>query len=102
MVLFVTLCIFGGFVISRAFGWIIVACAAYWWVVFVGMHVLEPEFDPVRAPGSAYVLGKYAGWMSTTYFTMAAMLVSAGLGLVRRLRAGPPFRGRGGARGGRG
>ena len=46
------------------------------------MHVLEPEFSPLRAPGSAYVLGAYGAWMTTTYFALIAALLSAAFGVA--------------------
>ncbi len=72
---------------NRATGLIVVVAATYWWAVFLAMHVLEPEFNPIRTPGSAYVLGAYGEWMTTTYFALSAALLSAGLGLARRLPA---------------
>lgn len=74
-------------VARRATGLIAMATAIYWWTVFFAMHVLEPEFSPIRAPGSAYVLGAYGPWMTTTYFALSAALLSAGLGLVTILPA---------------
>ena len=70
---------------SRGTSVIIMVAAAYWWTVFLLMHVLEPEFSPIRAPGSAYVLGTYGAWMTTTYFVLSAALVSARLGLTTKL-----------------
>jgi hypothetical protein len=51
--------------------------------VFLAMHVLKPELSPIRAPGSAYVLGAYGAWMTSTYFALSAALLSAAIGLVR-------------------
>ena len=70
---------------SRATGLIVIVAAVYWWAVFLAMHILEPEFHPLTAPGSAYVVGAYGAWMTTTYFVLAAALVSAGLGLTTNL-----------------
>ncbi len=72
---------------GRVTGIIVVVAAAYWWAVFLAMHILEPEFSPIRAPGSAYVLGAHGVWMTTTYFALSAALLSAGLGLVTSLPA---------------
>jgi len=36
------------FLPGRATGLIVVVTATYWWVVFLAMHVLEPEFSPLR------------------------------------------------------
>lgn len=72
---------------NRATGLIVVVATTYWWAVFLAMHILEPEFSPIRAPGSAYVLGAYGGWMTTTYFALCAALLSVGLGLATMLPA---------------
>jgi len=72
--------------ISRRTTGLVVILGIIWWnVVFWAMHVLEPEFSPIRAPGSAYVLGEYGAWMTTTYFAMSAAFVAAGLGLTGSL-----------------
>jgi hypothetical membrane protein len=49
------------------------------------MHVLEPEFSPVRTPMSAYPLGAYGGWMTTTYVMLSAALLCVGYGLATTL-----------------
>ena len=70
---------------SRATGVMVVVAALYWWAVFVSMHIFEPEFSPIGAPGSAYVLGRYGTWMTTTYFVLAAALLSSRFGLTTDL-----------------
>ena len=70
---------------SRVTGVTVLVAATYWWAVFLSMHILEPEYSPLRAPGSAYVLGAYGTWMTTTYFLLAAALLSSGLGLTINL-----------------
>lgn len=70
---------------SRTTGAIILAASAWWWAVFVAMHILQPEFDPLRVPGSAYVLGPYGAWATSSYFALSAVLVSAGLALAANL-----------------
>ena len=74
---------------NRAAGLIVLVAAAWFWAVFLSMHVLEPEFSPVRAPGSAYVLGAYGGWMTTTYFALIAALLGAGFGVAANVPASP-------------
>ena len=59
------------FMSLRTTGLVIIVAGSYWWAVFLAMHV-QPEFDPLKAPGSAYVLGAYGAWMTTTYFAMSA------------------------------
>ena len=73
------------FVNNRAFGLIVIGCAVYWAAVVLTMHVMEPEFDPIRVPMSAYVVGAYGAWMSTTYPVWSLALLGAGLALVRML-----------------
>jgi hypothetical protein len=70
---------------SRALGLIVIGAVAYWSAVVLTMHVLEPEFSTIRAPMSAYVLGAYGPWMTTTYFAWCAALLGVGHGLVRTL-----------------
>ncbi len=70
---------------SRALGLIVIGAVLYWLSVAVAMHFLEAEFNPVRAPMSAYVLGAYGPWMTTTYFAWCAALLGVGHGLVRTL-----------------
>lgn len=60
---------------------ITIASSAWWLIVFIAMHFLEPEFDPIRAPGSAYVLGSHGHWVTTTCFTLAAAFLSVVLGV---------------------
>jgi len=73
------------FATNRAFGLIVIGCVVYWVAVVLTMHVMEPEFDPIRAPMSAYVVGAYGAWMSTTYPVWSLALLGAGLALVRML-----------------
>jgi Protein of unknown function (DUF998) len=72
-------------VINRAFGLIVIGCVLYWVALVLTMHVMEPEFDPIRAPISAYVVEAYGAWMSTTYPVWSLALLGAGLALVRML-----------------
>ena len=70
---------------SRVIAVVVLAGIVYWWAVFLSMHILESEFSPIEAPGSAYVLGPYGAWMTTTYFVLAGVLLSSGLGLTTNL-----------------
>lgn len=72
---------------SRALGLLIIGAVLYWAAVALAMHVLEPEFSPIRAPMSAYVLGAYGAWMTTTYVALSAALLSVGIGLATALPA---------------
>jgi hypothetical protein len=70
---------------SRAVGVVVLAGIVYWWAVFLSMHILESEFSPIEAPGSAYVLSPHGAWMTTTYFVLAGVLLSSGFGLTTTL-----------------
>jgi hypothetical membrane protein len=72
---------------SRALGLLVIGAVLYWASVALTMHILEPEFSPVRAPMSAYVLGAHGAWMTTTYPVLCVALLSAGLGLATKLPA---------------
>jgi hypothetical protein len=71
-----------------------IVTAIYGFSVLVAMHFLAPEVDPIRAPGSAYVLGPYGALAATIYFTGAVGSVALGYGLkeamphVRLVRVG--------------
>ena len=67
---------------SHAAALIVFVSTVWFWAVFLSMHVLEPEFSPLSAPGSAYVLGAYGAWMTTTYLALSAALLSAGFGVA--------------------
>jgi hypothetical protein len=69
----------------RALGLGVIGSVLYWSAVAIMMHVLEPEFSPIRTPMSAYVLGAYGVWMTTTYVMLSAALVCVGYGLATTL-----------------
>ena len=71
---------------NRALGLLVVASVLYYILVVSAMHVLEPEFSPIRAPMSAYVLGAYGPFMTTTYFVLSGGLLGVAYGLVTTLR----------------
>lgn len=70
---------------SRTLGLIVIGGVLYWSTVVLTMHILEPEFSAIKTPMSAYVLGAYGPWMTTTYFVWCAALLGVGVGLVRTL-----------------
>jgi hypothetical protein len=72
--------------LERNAGGLIIAAAGFWWTVFLMMHIVQPEVDPVRAPGSAYVLGQYGIWARASYLAITAALLAAGVGITSRLR----------------
>ena len=70
---------------NRHLGLLVIASVLYHALIFSAMHLLEPEFSPIRAPGSAYVLGAYGPLMTTTYFVLSVGLLSVAYGLVTTL-----------------
>ncbi len=74
---------------TRVLGMAVIASVVYNLLLILAMHVLKPEFNPLRAPMSAYVLGAYGGWMTTSYFAMCIGLLALNYGLVTTL---PPAR----------
>jgi hypothetical protein len=72
-------------VTNRALGLIVIGAVLYQSAVLLLMHVLQPEFSMIRAPMSAYVLGTYGPWVTTTYFVFSAALIGVAHGLARTL-----------------
>ncbi len=70
---------------NRSLGVVAMASAAYYVVAIGALHLLQPDFEPLRRPMSAYVLGAYPLLMTTTFFALAAGLFSVGLGLHNSL-----------------
>jgi hypothetical membrane protein len=60
---------------------IVFVCAAYYSIVGVALHVLEPEYDPRFRFMSEYVWGAYGWLMTSTFFVLglATFAVAAGL-----------------------
>lgn len=60
---------------------IVFICAAYYVIVGIALHVLEPEYDPRYRFMSEYAWGTYGWLMTTTFFVLglAAFAVAAGL-----------------------
>jgi hypothetical protein len=65
---------------------VIFVATSFWWALFLALHIVQPDLDPLRAPGSAYVLGAYGIWARASYFALAAALLAAGFGLSSRLQ----------------
>jgi hypothetical protein len=59
----------------------VVGLAAYWVGIVALVHVLEPEFNPIRVPLSGYVLGMHGAWMATSFFAAGAIWLLLALGL---------------------
>jgi hypothetical membrane protein len=64
--------------ISRTVVW---ACAVYYTIAIVALHVLQPEFDPRVRFMSEYVFGAYGWLMTTTFFVLGLAVVTVGVGL---------------------
>jgi hypothetical membrane protein len=60
---------------------VVFLCVAYFVIVLIVLHILEPEFDPRFRFMSEYALGDYGWLMTTTFFVLglAAFAVAAGL-----------------------
>ena len=69
----------------RTAGRLILAVALYVASVYTAMHVVEPEFDPIRTPMSIYVLGPHGAWMTTTYFALCAAWIGIAYGFAQTL-----------------
>ena len=69
----------------RLLGLLVVVAVSYWVVVIVLMHFLEPEFNPIKVPMSAYVRGAYGGWMTSSFFALATALLVTAFGLLPTL-----------------
>ena len=84
----------GGVLNAKTYQVIVFACVAYYLIVGIALHVLEPEYDPRYRFMSEYVWGAYGWLMTTTFFVLglAAFAVAAGLRNVhqssRRARLG--------------
>jgi hypothetical membrane protein len=67
---------------------VVSTCAAYYVIVLVALHFLEPEFDPRSRFVSEYVWGAYGWLMTTTFFVLglAILSVAVGLRVVHRSR----------------
>ncbi len=70
---------------TRTLGQITIASAGYNMLVTFALHFLQPEFNPLKAPMSAYVLGGYGALVTTIYFVNCAGLLAVSYGLVTTL-----------------
>jgi hypothetical membrane protein len=56
-------------------------CAAYYVIVLIILHILEPEFDPRFRFMSEYALGDYGWLMTTTFFALGLTPLVTVIGL---------------------
>jgi hypothetical membrane protein len=61
---------------------IVLVCAAYYVIVIIALHILEPDFDPRFRFMSEYALGDY-GWLMTTTFFVLGLAAFAAAGSLR-------------------
>jgi hypothetical membrane protein len=67
--------------IARMTEWVVFLCAAYYVIVLIILHILEPEFDPRFRFMSEYALGDYGWLMTTTFFALGLAPLAAAIGL---------------------
>jgi hypothetical membrane protein len=67
--------------IARITERIVFLCAAYFVIILIVLHILEPEFDPRFRFMSEYALGDYAWLMTTTFFALGLAPFVAAIGL---------------------
>jgi hypothetical protein len=67
--------------IARVTERLVFLCAAYYVIVLVVLHILEPEFDPRYRFMSEYALGDYGWLMTTTFFALGLAPLIAAIGL---------------------
>lgn len=77
---------------ARVLGLAILGAVVYWLVVVAALHALEPEFNPLQAPMSAYVLGRYGAWMTSTYPVLALAAWSVAGGFASAVPLAPSTR----------
>jgi hypothetical membrane protein len=67
--------------IARMSERIVFLCAAYFVIVLIVLHILQPEFDPRFRFMSEYALGDYGWLMTTTFFALGLAPLAAAIGL---------------------
>ena len=60
---------------------IVFVCVAYYLVVGIALHFLEPEYDPRFRFMSEYVWGAYGWLMTTTFFVLGLAIFAVAVGL---------------------
>jgi hypothetical membrane protein len=66
---------------ARIFRKIVVMCAAYYMLVGIALHFLEPEYDPRFHFMSDYVWGAYGWLMTTTFFVLGLAVLAVAIGV---------------------
>jgi hypothetical membrane protein len=67
--------------IARTTERVVFLCAAYFLIVLIVLHILQPEFDPRFRFMSEYALGDYGWLMTTTFFALGLAPLITAIGL---------------------
>jgi hypothetical membrane protein len=59
----------------------VLICVAYYAIVGIALHVLEPEFDPRFQFMSDYAWGAYGWLMTTTFFVLGLAVLTVAIGV---------------------
>jgi hypothetical membrane protein len=72
---------YGGASIAKIAQLVVFVCAAYYVIILIALHFLEPEFDPRFRFMSEYALAAHGWLMTTTFFVLglATFVVAAAL-----------------------
>jgi hypothetical membrane protein len=60
---------------------IVLICAAYYMIVAIALHFLEPEYDPRFHFMSDYAWGAYGWLMTTTFFVLGLAVLTVAVGV---------------------
>jgi hypothetical membrane protein len=60
---------------------IVILCAAYYMLVGIALHFLEPEYDPRFQFMSDYAWGTYGWLMTTTFFVLGLAVLMVAIGI---------------------
>ena len=60
---------------------IVLVCAAYYTIVGIALHFLEPEYDPRYLPMSHYAWGAHGWLMTTTFFVLGLAIFTVAVAL---------------------
>jgi hypothetical membrane protein len=60
---------------------IVLMCAAYYMLVGIALHFLEPEYDPRFQFMSDYAWGTYGWLMTTTFFALGLAVITVAIGV---------------------
>jgi hypothetical membrane protein len=66
---------------------IVLSCAAYYLIVGIALHFLEPEYDPRFQFMSDYAWGAYGWLMTTTFFVLGLAVLTVAFGLRNVLQS---------------